>query len=242
MKKYILIACLLLNTAAFLHAQCGTDEYSDNEFDTWESCEMTTNPNSVRGEGHWILYDFGYIYELGTSHVWNANEMNNTGIGMKDVMIDYSVDGVVWESWGQFQFNEATGQNNYTGDAGPDLTGLTARYVIITAVSTWDNTACAGLAELRINVNGIVSNVNNIKDTGSFTISPNPTSKQINLSFKDTEAKELIISSSTGQEMRRIANANGIRTIDVSALLAGYYIVTIVTKDNVYLSQSFVKI
>jgi len=126
-----------------------TDEHSTNEEDMWESCTPAPNPNPARGISHWIQYDFNELYILNTSHIWNYNASGNLGNGFKEVVIDYSEDGVNWVELGTYLWDQANGQGDYTGFMGPDFNGVVARYVLITALSTHDpNASCAGFSEL----------------------------------------------------------------------------------------------
>jgi len=77
---------------------------------------------------------------------------NLTGRGFKEIAIDYSVDGTNWSEIGTFQLPEATGATDYQGINGLDLSGHSARYILITAISNWDDGACAGLSEVRFEV------------------------------------------------------------------------------------------
>jgi len=119
--------------------------------DTWLSCNTSTNPNSLRGNGHWLMYDLGYTYNLTTTHFWNYNVNGQTGQGIRDCIIDYSIDGNNWANALTFQIPQAPGNSNYTGISGPDLGGINARYVLLTANSNWGG-SCAGLSEVRFDL------------------------------------------------------------------------------------------
>lgn len=152
----LLLLCLVSSTK--INAQCNSAAHSTNEKDSWLSCQTSMNPNSIRGNSHWLQYDLGYIYELGATTFWNYNVANFTNKGFKQVAIDYSLDGVSWVEAGTFQLPEATGTATYEGTIGLDLTGVAARYVIVTALSTWNNDNCAGLSEIRFEVHQLTAN------------------------------------------------------------------------------------
>ncbi len=137
-----------LNTVA----QCTDDTHSTNPSDMWISCQSSANPNPIRGNNHWVMYDLGYVYTLKTTTFWNYNVATKTGKGFKDVIIDYSIDGNSWIELAQFQLPQATGSSNYTGFDGPDLGSLPGRYILLSAQSTWDDGACAGLSEFKVRV------------------------------------------------------------------------------------------
>ncbi len=160
MKRYIsnsiksIIALFILFTVignTNTQAQCLLDQHSSNKDDAWTSCQTSPNPNAARGNSYWLMYDFGSPYFLADSHIWNANEPTALSKGMKDVAIDYSLDGVTWYQLGTYTFPQGTGLTNYAGFAGPDFAGLQAQYVLITALNTWGD-SCASLAEVKFNV------------------------------------------------------------------------------------------
>lgn len=150
-----------------LQAQCTNNTQSTNTADAWLSCEMIANPNTNRGVGHWLLYNLGYTYGMGTTTFWNYNIEGETGKGFKEVAIDYSLDGIAWTEAGVFQLAQAPGSSDYAGVSGLDLTGINARYILITALSTWNGGSCAGLSEVRFHVNpSTEGNCGDIEVTG----------------------------------------------------------------------------
>jgi hypothetical protein len=129
-------------------AQCYPDRHSTNFFDGWISCEPAMSPNILRGPGHFIMYDFGKVYALGQVRIWNTNDPAHLDWGMKDVVIDYSMDGVHWVEAGQFTFPQASGLSTYEGAEGPNLDDAQARYLLITALSNYGGT-CYGFSEIK---------------------------------------------------------------------------------------------
>lgn len=152
-KHIVAIFLLFLNVS--LYAQCLEGTHSTNPLDSWSSCETSVNPNPARGNSHWIQYDLGYLYQLSSAKIWNYNVFNETGKGFKNMTIDYSIDGNTWMNVGQLELPEASGNNNYTGFDGFDFGGVSARYVLLTAIDTWDGGNCAGLSEFKIDVNSV---------------------------------------------------------------------------------------
>ncbi len=151
--KSINIFVILMSIFCFnaLNAQCLTDAHSNVWNDGWVSCQTSPNPNTVRGTGHWLLYDLGDPYFLDDTQIWNANEAGNTDRGMQDVVIDYSMNGNTWIELGTYQLAEAPGTNDYMGVVGPDFAGIKAQYVLVTVLTTWGD-PCAGLAEIKFGV------------------------------------------------------------------------------------------
>ncbi len=125
-----------------------TENHSNTNNNSWLSCTTSENPNSSRGMSHWILYDFNAVYLLNNASIWNYNVAGNTGSGFKDFVVDYSIDGENWTTLGSYTMPEAPGTASYAGVITPDLSNIAAQYVLITALSTWDNGACAGISEI----------------------------------------------------------------------------------------------
>lgn len=131
----------------------------------------------MHGASHWILYDFGQAYELGQLHLWNSNHPEHLDRGMREIAIDYSVDGETWISAGVFTLEMATGQSIYEGVDGPDLAGIQAQFLLLTGLSNWGGD-CYGLSEIRVAAEQTTTNIEEPNYTGPtcFKVStyPNP--------------------------------------------------------------------
>lgn len=121
-----------------------TDQIDNNESNNWLSCEITPNPNTLYGDGHWIMYDLGARHELYETHFWNYNVLGETDKGFESVTIDYSIDGISWSNFGNYNWPLATGDSGYSGFSGPDLLGTYARYILI---SSLDGGTCRGIGK-----------------------------------------------------------------------------------------------
>jgi len=148
--KFILLTFFFSNYT-LAQQDCYDNTHSVTVNDSWLSCNTSANPNLARGNTHWIMYDLGYIYNLTTTHFWNYNVAGQQGQGIKDCIIDYSTDGSNWVNATTFQLAQATGNSNYNGVSGPDLGGINARYILLTASSSWGS-SCAGLSEVRFDL------------------------------------------------------------------------------------------
>ncbi|MEL6863891.1 MAG: discoidin domain-containing protein [Bacteroidota bacterium] len=137
-----------------LQAQCVDPNASIWE-DTWQSCQVSDSPNPARGEGHWIQYDFGENYALSTSYIWNTNASGESDKGFRNVVVDYSVNGEEWNELGTYEFPQAPETARYGGFQGFDFEGVSARYVLITAIDNWGHGSCYGLAEVKFNLKPI---------------------------------------------------------------------------------------
>jgi len=110
------------------------------------------NLPSHHRSGHWIQSDFNDTYILSKTRICNTNEVGKLNTGFKDVIIDYSEDGINWTNLGTFEFQQGTGNAIYGGFDGPDFEAVSARFVLLTAISNWGDSECFGLAEVKFNI------------------------------------------------------------------------------------------
>ncbi|MHC4206890.1 MAG: discoidin domain-containing protein, partial [Planctomycetota bacterium] len=88
----------------------------------------------------WIEYDLGKVYKLHEMWVWNANDGLETsiGIGFKEVLIEYSSDGIEFMTLGNtHEFEQGPGESDYAHNTTVDMEGIAARYIRLTANSNW---------------------------------------------------------------------------------------------------------
>ena len=99
----------------------------------------------------WIQYEFDRIYKLYQMLVWNYNVQFELalGFGLKDVTIEYSVDGVDWTVLGDMQFAQGTTSSDYAANTTVDFGGVPAQHVRITVNSKWGTLPQCGLSEVR---------------------------------------------------------------------------------------------
>ncbi len=151
MKKVLLIPILCLFTFASF-SQCFPDRHNTSTSASWQSCVKTANPNTARGESHWLSYDLGQFYTLGTTKLWNLNIPEKTNEGVRNLVFDISIDGTNWTEIANFEMPQASGSTFYEGVIGPDLDGISTRYVLITIIDSWSESECVGLGEVRFNI------------------------------------------------------------------------------------------
>jgi len=113
---------------------------------------------AVSTELPYVIYDLGGSCELDRMFVWNRNAPNLQDNGVKDVLISTSPDGVTYTELpddngelaeGNYTINMSPGGNaGYQADI--DLTGVTARYVKLLALTSWGGTENDwGISEVR---------------------------------------------------------------------------------------------
>ncbi len=109
---------------------------------------------SDAGASAWIEYAFDQSYKVRQMLVWNYNgEEFLTALGLKDVTIEYSTDGVSWiPLTGVPVFEQAPGTPDYTRNTTVNFGDVVARKVRITAKSNWGESPLFnkfGLSEVR---------------------------------------------------------------------------------------------
>ncbi len=148
----------------------GLSAVHDNNSNAFTMWHTNANP----GASAWVQIDLGQSYALDEMWVWNMNQQNNIGRGLKNVKIEYSADGVKWQNLEPeegmsftdspegypFQLAQGTGENGMAATNLNDgnntpirFDGAEARYVRITAhpeagVGSWGD-VYFGLSEVR---------------------------------------------------------------------------------------------
>ncbi len=122
-----------------------SDQHSVEATDMWLSDPSGEQPA-------WIQYEFDNVYQLYEMWVWNYNVQFEPilGFGLKDVTVEYSVDGEAWTALGDFEFAQAAANATYAHNTTLDLSGVVAKYVRLTANSNWSGMMPqSGLSEVR---------------------------------------------------------------------------------------------
>ena len=96
----------------------------------------------------WIEYTFDKDYTLYEMDVWNHNGVLGI-LGIKEALVEYTVDGVTYMTAGTFEFAQAPGADGYAANTSVDLGGIVARKVKITAQSGYLSPGMVGLSEVR---------------------------------------------------------------------------------------------
>jgi len=120
------------------------DEHSNLQEDMWLGAEADLTPA--------ITFEFTQVEKLDKVHVWNHNTQTETilGFGIKEALIETSLDGENWTELKTVELPQAAGS---AAEAGSDLAldGVVARYVKITALSNFSVLGLPqkGLSEVR---------------------------------------------------------------------------------------------
>lgn len=230
--KYIIWFSFLFFHMQIFGQSCFSDTHSTNKHDSWESCTTSNNPNTIRGNSHWVRYDLGAIYQLDGTWFWNYNVSNLTERGMKNIVIDYSLDGNKWTEAATYTLAQATGQATYTGEQGPALGMIEARYVLITALDSYGNGDCVGLSEVRFEISGEPSLQHDVlAESSGITLYPNPTAGLFVIDG-DLANYDIKILDAAGITLQDLSEASPQVVIDISNLPAGMYFIMIKHKTN----------
>jgi len=99
----------------------------------------------------WIQYEFDRVLKLYELWVWNYNVMFEAvlGYGLKDVTLEYSLDGTEWTVLGDFEFAKGTAKAGYAHNTTIDLAGIAAKYVRLVVNDNWGLLTQYGLSEVR---------------------------------------------------------------------------------------------
>ena len=232
----VLFTVLLLTMSQFALAQCYPDRHSMTTDAVWISCMPSPNPNISRPTSHWVQYDLGKQYKLGAFHIWNLNQYDKSQMGFNEVAIDYSIDGVIWDTYGTISIPQAVESSTYEGFAGPDLSGLNAQYVLLTALNNHGGT-CYGLGEIRIETKGALSNIDDqlIADT-VVEVFPNPFQDELswNIQLEDQGMIDFNIVDALGSIVDSGQfDANSTYKISTAAWVSGSYFLQIIVKGQV---------
>ena len=151
MKKLYYIFLFSILVVSTMIAQEMPLRHSSVGGDGWVSCTPAANPNSARGNSHWIMYNLGQVYSLTNVRLWNFNQPDSLNSGVQGLQLDISTDGTTWNNIGAYTLPKAPGSSFYEGSLVTSLTGRNAKYVLITATSNFSGN-CYGLSEVRFDI------------------------------------------------------------------------------------------
>ena len=124
----------------------------DNDLHSTELIAMWLTAMGAPGPA-WIQYEFDKVVKLHEMWVWNHNGMMEPalGLGIKEVTIEYSVNGTDYTALGAtHEFARAPGTADYTPNTTVDFGGVAAKYVKLTVNSNWGGLLPQyGLSEVR---------------------------------------------------------------------------------------------
>lgn len=242
--KYIYTLITIVVWTFSLSGQCIDDTHSPFQNQGWMSCNTSVGPIPERGNVHWLQYDLGAEYILDSLYIWNHNVWGETGMGVKNIMIDYSTDQQNWISAGPFTIEKATGSWKYQGVRGPSLNNALARYIVISVLDTHsEDVSCAGVGEFLFYIGDLVDVEVEESVTLDWNISPNPSSENITITLpQDIDLLSLSMYNSIGSKIYELPIPAGNQiTFPVSHLNSGMYYISFQSKSEIR-SKSFIKV
>ena len=232
------IYCLLLTCflAQYSKGQCFPDRHNTTWHDGWISCKQQANPNGARDVSHWILYNFGEPYALRKMQIWNTNDPQNLDRGMRNIVVDYSMDGNTWSELGFFEIPQAGGRSDYEGIESLDFAGKQAQYVLITGVDNYGGD-CYGLSEVRFETTDEVSSemttpVDDKQFCVAVNVYPNPFTENPTLDLHSNCSSELsyFVTDAVGRTVHqeKMQGLNRInQALNMRELLPGMYFLNV---------------
>jgi hypothetical protein len=120
------------------------DEHANLQEAMWLSTDADATPV--------LMFEFAQVEKLEKIRVWNHNTQTESilGFGIKEALIEYSVDGENWSELGTVTLSQGTGSSDYAGDE-VALDGIVAKVVRMTALSNFSILGLPqkGLSEVR---------------------------------------------------------------------------------------------
>jgi len=168
---YLILCFIFLSNLAI--AQC--DDSGNYWNKSWISCEKSQTPNPSRNvSSHWLVYEFHEAQNIDTIHIWNANRVGESNMGVKELDIDYSVDGTNWVNGATTVIPKATEQDDYQGYTPPNLGGIFVKKILLIVRNTYGNGMCASIAEVQFRINpdacyGTIDECGECNGSGSTT-------------------------------------------------------------------------
>ncbi len=237
MYKYLIVLSMVLISQSY-YGQCYKDRHNTSSASNWVSCEKTASPNPIRGNSFWINYDFEDLRRVENLHIWNINHPEMLTDGASQIAIDYSQDGINWNSWGIWEVGQATASGFYEGETGPDLEGLVTRHLLLTILDNYGG-ECYGFGEIRIGLDeNIVSTTDLEEELGGFEIYPNPadaiTTIKIQSLYSGAATIELLDLAGRNIRTDDVTLVKGVQEIRMTLenVISGQYVVRIVTPQS----------
>ena len=155
-RGYPIAGDLILATASSAQAGSGPENTINGSGLDTQDGHSTVAKDMWQSEGGaaepvWIQYAFDKVYKLYEMRIWNYNGDLEflVGFGLKQVTVQYSMDGASWMVLGDFTFAQGTSTAGYAANTGVDLAGITAKYVRLVVNSSWGSAGRHGLSEVR---------------------------------------------------------------------------------------------
>ncbi len=191
--------------------------------------------------GEPVVFELSRTEALGQLHIWNYNAEGKLDCGVKELKVEYSIDGTNYSELGTFTLAQSLEEENTTyggnavanqndGNHSPiNFAGVPGKYLRLTAVSNYGG-AETGLAEIRLFRHKIRNGKGSLVTSDAFT--PNvegdtPEAAMNNQGMSDLETIDathdanpanMWLSTGTREESLYVINLDGTYPVDKIAL------------------------
>lgn len=227
---YLLILSII---GVEMSAQCYPDRHNTTIDDSWISCALKTSPNPIRPNSHWIMYEFDSPQSIEGIQLWNSNLPEFSDIAIRQVAIDYSIDGVTWTDLGSHALSRPNGSAFYEGDIIDGLEAFTANYVLLTALETYGS-QCAGLSEVKLSLTNATTSIVEESDQWEVTIYPNPSTErvQVDMISDDFGINRVEVVNLSGQLILSRPIDQSSFSFDISSIAEGAYFIKLIGEES----------
>ena len=149
MKQFLSLLALTFFALPSLTGQCYPNRHNTSPDTKWMSCTPVQSPNTSRGVSHWLLLTLDEYKAIGNIYLWNIADPNYLIDGANSIAIDVSTDGVIWSEATTVTLAQGDSSGIYEGEEVADLAGVTAKYLLFTALTNHGG-SCYGLSELKV--------------------------------------------------------------------------------------------
>ena len=217
-------------------SQCFPDRHNSTIYNGWISCEVSPNPNSLRGAGHWISYEFDKEYSINGISIWNTNHPDFLTSGISRFFIDVSFDGITWSEAGAYDLPISSGLSTYQGTGLESWIPADARFVLLTAESNYGGD-CTGFSEIKFDVQERTTSTDELVTSEHLKFYPNPVRAQGTLELSDMASGNYRIQ--VVDALGRIALTDDVvvqssmsrHIVSAEGLSDGYYVLKVVRSD-----------
>lgn len=228
MIRFFIIYAIVLSSIQ-VSSQCYPERHNTTKNSGWISCVKKASPNAARGSSHWILYQFNEPKSIEGIKIWNSNLHDVSDLAIKDLIIDYSMDGASWNELGNFLLSSPHGDPFYEGEELADVQAFSATHILLTGASVYDS-QCAGLAEVKFSLNNSTTATDDIRLENDVRLSPNPAFDQVNVTIEndDFQLQRIDIVNVTGQILYTGPEKSRTFQLNVSELIPGAYFIHLI--------------
>ena len=150
--EYLRMTCIAGNAEALID-----DSGMSGIESSLHLCGTDTRDMFVFDNNGTVVFMLSRAESLGQFYIWNYNDPSDLASGVKELNVQYSLDGANWTALGNFTLNMSSGDEDqkYSGcvaanyDDPINFNGVPAKYIALTPVSNHGGSK-TGLSEIRV--------------------------------------------------------------------------------------------